>query len=248
VRELTDRITDALRQVTLNLEQWEDRPLVECAVRIWEAERRGPPDPAEKVARLELTTRLLAEARRDSNARGLQLADDVNAFCRRLSRLRLRPADLSADVRLSRGIAWAARRIHILLPIGAFIALLGAALWWIPYRITGGIIGRLRLLEDVRSTWKLLVGMVVYILWLVSLIATAALVFDWRAAVGVLIGAPLLGMIGLIVRERWRRAWTDARRFFLIRSRRELVSALRERQRHLARRIEELLTVSLQRG
>jgi glycerol-3-phosphate O-acyltransferase / dihydroxyacetone phosphate acyltransferase len=248
VRELTDRITDALRQVTLNLEQWEDRPLVECAVRIWEAERREPPDAGERVSRLELTTRLLANARRDGNALALELAEDVRSYCRRLSRLRLRPTDLSADVRLSRGVSWAARRIHLLLPLGAFIALLGAVLFWIPYRVTGAIVGRLRLWEDVRSTWKLLVGIVVYLVWVVGLTVAASLLFDWRAAAGVFVGAPILGMIGLIIRERWRKAWSDARRFFLIRSRRELVAGLRERQRDLARRIEDLLTVSLQRG
>ena len=39
VRELTSRINAALRSVTINLGSWEDRPIVECAVRIWEAER-----------------------------------------------------------------------------------------------------------------------------------------------------------------------------------------------------------------
>jgi glycerol-3-phosphate O-acyltransferase / dihydroxyacetone phosphate acyltransferase len=247
VHELTDRITDALRQVTLNLEQWEDRPLVECAVRIWEAERRGPPEPGEQVARLELTTRLLAEARRDANRAALELAEDVRSYCRRLTRLRLHPADLGADVRLSRGVSWAARRIHLLLPLGATVALIGAALFWVPYRATGWIIGRLRLLEDVRSTWKLLVGMVIYLLWLIAMTAVAGIYLDWRAAVAVLLGAPALGISGLIVRERWRRAWADARKFFLIRSRRELVSALRVRQRDLAQRIEDLLTTALRR-
>ena len=37
VRELTGRIGDALRGVTVNLEQWADQPIAECAVRIWEA-------------------------------------------------------------------------------------------------------------------------------------------------------------------------------------------------------------------
>src|SRR5688500_2658231 len=38
VRELTARIDAALRQVTVNLEQWEDAPLVDCAERIHAAE------------------------------------------------------------------------------------------------------------------------------------------------------------------------------------------------------------------
>ncbi|MEP7347967.1 MAG: 1-acyl-sn-glycerol-3-phosphate acyltransferase, partial [Gemmatimonadaceae bacterium] len=60
VRLLTNRIDDALRAVTVNLEAWEDGPLVECAVQIWEAERGQPPSPAERVTRLQVTTQILA--------------------------------------------------------------------------------------------------------------------------------------------------------------------------------------------
>ena len=41
VRELTQRLDDALRRVTVNLEDWEDRPLIEGAVEIWGTERDG---------------------------------------------------------------------------------------------------------------------------------------------------------------------------------------------------------------
>jgi len=56
VRELTARIDAGLRAVTVNLGSWEDRPLVECAVRIWEAERGTPSREAERLSRLEFTT------------------------------------------------------------------------------------------------------------------------------------------------------------------------------------------------
>ena len=51
VRELTERIATALREVTLNLERWEDRPLVETAVAIWDAEFESGPDRARRLHR-----------------------------------------------------------------------------------------------------------------------------------------------------------------------------------------------------
>ena len=61
VRALTERIGTGLRQVTLNLERWEDRLLVETAVAIWEAERGSGPDRAERMQRLDVTTRIPAD-------------------------------------------------------------------------------------------------------------------------------------------------------------------------------------------
>ena len=87
VRALTDRIAEALRQLTVNLERWQDQPLVDCAMRIWEAERGVPPDPADRVARLGATTRILATVRQSEDHAGTALARDVDAHRRRLRRL-----------------------------------------------------------------------------------------------------------------------------------------------------------------
>jgi 1-acyl-sn-glycerol-3-phosphate acyltransferase len=238
VRQLTDRIAESLRSVTLNLESWEDRPLVECAVRIWEAERGTPPDPADRVARLEVTTHILAEVRRTEHEAGMKLARDVDAYRRRLRRLHLRPADLRADVRLSRGVGWAVRRLHLLFPVGAVIATLGAALTWIPYRLTGVIVSRLPLAEDVRSTWKLFAGLILHALWIALIAVLVGLRFGLLAALASAVLVPVIGITGLLIRETWRHAWSDARRFFRIRSRASLVTALRDRQRELNARLE----------
>jgi hypothetical protein len=47
-------------------------------------------------------------------------------------------------------------------------------------------------------------------------------------------------MVGLVLRDRWRGAWSDARRFFLLRSRRDLVTVLQAEQRDLAERLQAL--------
>jgi hypothetical protein len=116
----------------------------------------------------------------------------------------------------------------------------GAALFWVPYQLTGMIVNRLRLVEDVRSTWKLLVGMVLYALWLAALVTIAGTTFGWLGALLTVVGVPTVALIGLQVREHWQSAWHDARRFFLLRSRGSLVTKLREEQEELAARLERL--------
>lgn len=79
-----------------------------------------------------------------------------------------------------------------------------------------------------------------YALWVAALASAAG--FGWGAGAVLLVslGAPVVGMAGLLVRERWRGAWKDARRFFLLRSRRELVGQLVARQRDLGARLDAL--------
>jgi 1-acyl-sn-glycerol-3-phosphate acyltransferase len=73
VEELTSRIGAGLRGVTLNLERWEDRPLVEAAESIWGLERGEAAGPAQQVNRFEITTRILAAVRRGSFQRWTEL-------------------------------------------------------------------------------------------------------------------------------------------------------------------------------
>ncbi|MGH7613808.1 MAG: 1-acyl-sn-glycerol-3-phosphate acyltransferase [Gemmatimonadales bacterium] len=247
VRDLTGRITEALRQLTINLERWEDQPLVDCAMRIWEAERGAPPDPGERVARLGATTRILAAVRLSDDPAGTGLARDVEAHRRRLRRLGLRPANLVSDAGLARSAGWAARRVPLAMPLAAAVALVGWLLFWAPYRLTGFVVERMRRPADQRSSYKLLVGIAVYAVWVLAL-AAAAVTFNVWVGLGVLAGVPALGMAGLVIRERWRGAWGDVRRFVLLRSRRELVDTLRATQRDLGFRLDSLYQAFAARG
>ena len=240
VRELTSRIETGLREVTLNLEQWADRPLVECAVRIWEAEHDALVEAGARVARLTATTRLLAAVRRDRDPRWLALASAVAAHCRRLRVLGLRPSDLAADVGLARGLRWTASRLPLLIPVVAVPAVFGYLLFLIPRWLTRGIAAATRPGPEAIATHRLLSGIPVYALWILGLSAAAGLRSGPGAAVLALVGAPTIGILGTWIRERWRGAWEDARRFLLLRSRRELADQLRVAQTELAGRLREL--------
>ena len=240
VRELTSRIETALRGVTVNLTSWEDQPVVETAVRVWEAEQRTLSRDAERLSRLEFTTATLARVRAANDPIGMELVADVRRHDRRLRWLGLRPSDLVADVGADRALTWAARRLFLLLPLGAVVALVGAVLFWVPYQLTGVIVNRLQLKQDVQSTWKLLVGFVLYFAWLVALVWILGAAFGWLVALASVIAIPGVAIAGLHVRENWRSTWDDARRFFFLRSRGDLVSKLREEQASLAQRLDAL--------
>lgn len=242
VADLTERIGAALKRVTLNLESWEDQPLVDCAQRIWEAEHGAEPSAAARLERMEITTRLLADVRSSGRREWVDLMRDVRAHCRRLARLRVTPRALAISPSLSAGLRWAIVRVTLAGPPAVALAVAGLALFWPPYRATQLLVRSLNLPEDQRSSGKLLVGLITYTAWVSLLAAGAALAWGRWAGLATFISVPLVGITGMLIRERWRGAWSDAMRFFRLRSRRSLVNDLRRDQTELAARLSGLYT------
>ena len=240
VRELTARIDAALRGVTVNVAEWEDQPIVETALKVWEAEHDTPSREGERLARMGFTTKTLEKMKASSDGVATELITDVRRHDRRLRWLGLRPADLVADVGANRAVDWAARRLYLFLPLGVVFAVVGAVVFWPPYKLTGMIVDRLALARDVRATWKLLIGIVLYVLWLIAVIWLIGAVMGWWAALASIMLIPAVAIAGLHIRENWRSTWDDIRRFFLLRSRGDLVGKLREEQKDLAQRLDAL--------
>lgn len=241
VSALTERIDAALREVTVNLEQWEDAPLVASAEAIHAAELgdgAGENDPAARVERLRETTALLARLRRSDDPRWLPLAADVRAHAQRLRQLRLSPADLHEPTDLGTATRWAMKRIPFTGMPAILIAAAGTMLFWIPYRLTGVLERRAAPQPDVRSTHKVLTGSLLFVVWIVLLAGVAWWIEGGIAGLAALLVLPPLAVATVIVLERWRDARSDARRFFLLRRRRELMEEMRKRQRELAVRLE----------
>ena len=238
VRLLTNRIDAALREVTVNLERWEDAPVVETAEAIWAAEFGAEPDDVHRLERTHEAARLLGRLRADGDPRWEPLARDVRIHTRALARLRLRPSDLAAPEPTTGGaIRWSLRQLPF--AASALLAAIGAAIYWLPYRATGWIAQRVGAPEDIRSTWKLLLGALLHVAWTLLLAALAASSGGWVAGLAALAVLPVLALLALHVVERWGRAREDARRFFLLR-RGERLADLRARQRALAERLRAL--------
>lgn len=241
VRALTTRMEQALRNVTVNLEAWEDAPLVECAESVWSTERGAPKDAATRVERLRIASELLREIRRDPQGRWAPLVVAVVRHCRSLERLGLAPGDLHTDLSVRTALRWSLRRIPLVLFPVVLVGIAGWILWWPPYRFTGLVTDRLAGTRDIRATYRLVGGVAFYALWLVLLVAAAVIWSDALTAGLVAVGAPALGVAGLWIREHWRAAWIDARRWFLLRGRRSLLRDLGRRQWEIAERLEALL-------
>lgn len=239
-RELTRRIDRALREVTVNVERWEDAPLVECAEEVFAAEFGMPRNPAERVERQGEAAEILARARRDDHAAWRALARDVARHQRVLRVLGLRPADLHQDPALRTALGWTLRQLAF-FALGAPLAAAGSALFYLPYRLTGVLEARAKPEHDVRATYKLLVGAGAHLAWTGALAAAAWLLLGGRWGLAALLGLPVLGLLTVAVRNRWDEAVDDARRFFLLRSRgADLLPELRLRQRELAERLAAL--------
>lgn len=243
VDTLTERIDAALREVTVNLEQWEDAPIVSCAEEIHAAELGGGRDaldPASRVGRMRETTALLAQLRRSNDPRWAPLANDVGVHVQRLRRLRLRPADLHEPTDLGTATRWAMKRIPFAGVPAVLLATAGTVLFWIPYRLTGVLERRAAPLPDVRSTHKVLTGALLFVIWIVLLAALAGVLGGPLAMLGALLLLPPLAVATVFVLEHWQDAQSDVRRFFFLRGRRALVTEMRARQRELAERLEAI--------
>lgn len=238
VRELTARIHDALRAVTVNLERWEDAPLVEMAEAVYSAEFPTDPSPAARVARLKETTAGLARLRRERHGEWERLARDVHAHVRLLRVLRMAPAEVKASASAAEAARWTFRQLTVLrtlLPIAA----VGIALYYVPYRLTGVLEARARPLPDVRATYKALAGTALHLAWTVLLALLAGWIWGWKAGVAALVLLPAVAFLTVVVLDMWRRASGEARRFFIRARRGDALLELRERQRALAHRLAE---------
>lgn len=240
VRELTRRIEVAMRSVTLNLERWEDEPLVRASEQVWRAEFGGASDPAAQVERLRLTTESLQTLRTSGNDDWRDVAVELRAHARQLRQLGLTPEELKGDVRVGEAIEWSVMRIPlaVVLPV----SVIGASVFALPKWITTRAAARLAAAEgpDALVTHRVLVGAVVFALWFA---AVAALLWPLVGAGWALLSLviqPLWAFAALAVGERRQQAWEATRRFFLRRAERPRLEQMRERQRSIAARLDAL--------
>ena len=240
VRELTERLELALKDVTVNLEHWEDQPLVETVEAVWTASQDATADRVERIRRSQAVAAALSSLRRAGGSEWKDLADRVARHRNRLDRLGLRPMDLSVRTDLSTSIRWAARRIHMMLPLALVNAAAGYLLFLPPYLLTDTVIRIIDPEEDRRSTYKALAGAPLYLVWILFL-----WVFSWWrwgpwTGLLVLVLAPIVGGSGLLIRERLRGSWSDLQQFLRLKSRGRLIDQLRAAQEDLAFRLGEM--------
>lgn len=238
VKELTRRIDVALRGVTLNLDKWEDASLIAVAEEIYAAELGADRDGRSQVDRWRESAEILSAARHAGDGEAVELARDIRSHEQNLDVWRLRPGDLNADSDLKAAAGWTARRIA--LPLAVFMATAGALLFLVPYRATAAVPRLSSADENSRASVKLVAGAGVFVAWIAILTAFMWIVFGWKTGLAVAVLLPTLALATLTLLERSAEAWSEMRRFFLLRSRAAALHDLRVRQKDLARRLHAL--------
>jgi glycerol-3-phosphate O-acyltransferase / dihydroxyacetone phosphate acyltransferase len=265
VRELTQRIERAMRAVTLNLEKWEDEPIVRGAQEIWRAEAQpasagasaNPPPGASakerrdsggsrrpdrdgELDRLRATTEALAALRAGGDPGWREVAVELRAHLRQLDRLGITPAGLIAEVRPAEAVRWTVRQLPLVAVLP--VALAGEAAFWIPRWVTTRIAATFTQAEGPESlvTHRVIGGFIIFVLWfLLVAVAVGFVAGPWWGVLAFVV-LPLWGWWTLAITDRRRQAWAAVRRFFLRHTQREWLAAMRERQAWLAGRLREL--------
>lgn len=241
VRELTRRIEDGLRGVTINLERWEDREIVLGAEAIWAAEYEADPAHARRMERLRITTDHLRRLRASDSPLHVELGEGVRRHISRLERFGLTPEELtrmdsSGDGKLVGTGLWSASAL-----IAGMLAWLGRIIFQAPYWLTGRVQPLFRPDSTSAATHKLLVGIVIFLLWYFLLMGIAGALGGWKAALlaGVLL--PLIGAATLWMRDMSQEALRRAQHGWIVQRRRAVLESMRKRQTALARRLAEVL-------
>jgi hypothetical protein len=239
VRELTNRIERALRNVTVNLERAEDGPVIECAESLYAAEFDLQRASSDRVRRLRQATDTLRRLREHDPEAAAEIFDDISEFTDSLEVLGLSPRSLEAVARPRAAVSWSVRNLVFFL-VGAPIAFFGHAVFFVPYQLTDWFSRRPGVPRDIRSARKLLGGGALYLIWCALLSHLAGWRFGIPAGIAAIVTLPLVALITLAVRERWRDAKRDARRYLVLRRTGDVRGQLLERRRQLASDLERL--------
>jgi len=232
VRKLTEAIADALKAVTLNLESWEDLPIIETAEALYALEHG---DQAGDTERKRAFARGMAVLREEQPERFERLKSQVAAYRRRLDLLKVQAGEVHFQYRPGQ-VTWFVLR-NLMWLAGLPVFLVGMAVFFVPYWIPLLMVRVAKPSDDVESTIKVLTLMVLGPVWWTVL---TGLGFWWGGvALGVtaLVGTLPLALFTRYFLERRMAALWDVRVFFLLLSRSAVKARLVEEGRALAAQV-----------
>lgn len=222
VRRLTDTMAKELRAVTLNLEKWEDLPIIEVAEQLY-AFRLG--EKARDPERLRRFARGIQLFRTEQPERFEALREDLTAFKRRLDLVRADPEDLTVQYRrpvVYRFVFTNLASLFLGFPLFALGMLLYAVPFWIPRWLNKA----LDVEWDQQATVKVLSALVLSPIWAAVLTVLAwNFIAPWAGVVTIAACLPL-ALFTRYFLERWRSVLRDVAVFFTLGSRARLKGIL----------------------
>ena len=233
VRELSNKVQEAMREVMLHAEQEEALGLIDRAEKIFSAEEIDEPDEEQRLDRsLQLRQRFLEgySFYRQHEPRRL---DDIEVriarFEAELKQARLDPSDLSLPPTAGHTILQLLAQVLTCVVLAPFAAI-GLVFHYPAYRLAGYLSRRLGREHDVLSTFKIASAMLLFPLtWLT--VAVFAWVFSgWLSVAISLLALPLCGYAAVRFAEEIDRFYGSfaALALFVLR-RRRFVRLLAER-------------------
>jgi hypothetical protein len=124
--------------------------------------------------------------------------------------------------------------------LGQLIALVGMVFWYLPYLVPRLVVRRMAVDEEMLSTYKLVLAVLVLPLALAGWTALAAWWFGLRGALAALVLLPLLAWFLHQWADRWCRLRQDVTLFVRVLRHRDLRDRLLRRRARLAAEIEEI--------
>jgi glycerol-3-phosphate O-acyltransferase/dihydroxyacetone phosphate acyltransferase len=221
VRGLTKAIADALQAVTLNLEAWEDLPILETAEALYALEQG---EAGGDVERQRAFARGMALLRAEQPARFEALKTALASFRQRLALVQVTPRELRFEYRPATVSWFIARNLLWLVALPLWLA--GMALFVVPYWVPLALVKATKADVDVESTVKVLAITLVAPLWWALLVGLAWWHGGAAWGVAALAGAPPLALFTRYYFERRLAAVRNARVFLALGSRAQLKGAL----------------------
>jgi 1-acyl-sn-glycerol-3-phosphate acyltransferase len=241
-RALTARIDDALKEVTLNYETWEDARLVARAADLYrhraaELPTRG--SLAEGYAFRRAFLEGYREMRESHPEKVAAAAQCVKEYDDLLRAFNLRDDQVGAAYPPSpvlRFIGHTLLRLLVHLPLAA----VGTVLNYPAYRLVGELVKWIIRDRDQKATYKVFGAFLFLPLaWIAEGWLAGHSLGPWIGLAVTLI-APPTGYIALLFHDRRAIFWHEARAFLLLRTRRRLAEELKKRREGVLKQVEEL--------
>lgn len=238
VRELSDRVAESLRALTLNADRHEALAVVARAERIFSSGEEGEGEEGWSLERELRRRRRFVEGyafHREHSARRLEVLEArISQYEEELRQAGIEDPRHFSTSEVSRyGPAWTLIARVLVFAIAAPLALVGAFLHYPAYTLAGLLATKLsQSYEDVLSTFKIMAAMLLFPLtWLAAAAVVYAYAGSWLAAVAALLIAPVAGYAALRTREEFDRFVAGTRAvLFFVRERRFFKQLLDERK------------------
>jgi glycerol-3-phosphate O-acyltransferase/dihydroxyacetone phosphate acyltransferase len=214
VRTLTDRIAGHMRGLLVEADPEADAALVDRIDRLYATARGRPRDAEERLARRRTIAAGLDRLRAEAPDRSDELLLRIRRYGQRLQRFGLRDRHLDWQISTADAVTFAVRELLfavVLLPL----SVLGLAVFFVPYELTG-VAARLSTKErDVIATAQVLTGAAIYAVWVAAVSSLAWWLAGDRAAIATALLLPVLAFVSLLALER-EAAVLDAVRAWLL--------------------------------